>query len=76
MSGHPSEIGRRGTLLIVAVALLALVAGVTLLAAVGGEVAMITGIALVGLAGIALVALAFLLIGQGEDRDRIDHPHG
>jgi hypothetical protein len=37
---------------------------------------MVVGIVLVGLAGIALVSLAFLLVGQGEDRDRAHHPHG
>jgi hypothetical protein len=76
MSERPGEIERGGTALIVGLALLALAAGVALLVAVAGVVALVAGIVLVGLAGIALVALAFLLIGQGEDRDRIDHPHG
>ena len=69
MSGPPRGIRRRGTVLSVALAFAALAAGVVLLTAVAGEVAMVAGIALVGLAGIGLVALVFLLVGQGEDRE-------
>jgi hypothetical protein len=49
---------------------LALVAGLVLILAVGETVASIVGAGLVGLAGIAFVALAFLLVGESEDRDR------
>jgi hypothetical protein len=36
---------------------------------VPGFVASIAGACLLGLAGIAFVALAFLLVGEGEERD-------
>jgi hypothetical protein len=49
---------------------LALVAGLVLLLAVGETVGSIVGAGLLGLAGIAFVALAFLLVGESEDRDR------
>jgi hypothetical protein len=49
---------------------LALLAGLVLLLAVGETVASIVGAGLLGLAGIAFVALAFLLVGESEDRDR------
>jgi hypothetical protein len=76
MTNAPSARDRRTTAVVVALALASLVAGVTLLLAVDGVGAMVAGIVLVGLAGIALVSLAFLLVGQGEDRDRAHHPHG
>jgi hypothetical protein len=49
---------------------LALVAGLILILAVGRTTASIVGAGLLGLAGIAFVALAFLLVGESEDRDR------
>jgi hypothetical protein len=52
------------------VGVVALIAGGVLLAAGDGTVASIGGAALLGLAGIAFVALAFLLVGESEDRDR------
>jgi hypothetical protein len=76
MTNAPSARDRRTTAVVVALALVSLVAGVALLLAVDGVGAMVAGIVLVGLAGIALVSLAFLLVGQGEDRDRAHHPHG
>jgi hypothetical protein len=54
----------------VAVGALALVGGVLVLALTSGFGAMIAGIALLGLAGVAFVSLAFLLVGESEDRDR------
>lgn len=42
----------------------------------GGVVAFILGAALLGLAGIAFVSLAFLIVGEGEEDDRVRHPHG
>jgi hypothetical protein len=62
--------------IVVGLAVLALGAGVVLLLAVHGVFAMVAGIVLVGLAGIVLVSLAFLLVGQGEDRDRMRRPNG
>jgi hypothetical protein len=66
----------RVTLSVAGLALLALIAGVALLLAVNGVAAMVAGIVLVGLGGIALVSLVFLLVGEGEDRDRMRNPRG
>jgi hypothetical protein len=67
---------RRGNALILCLSLLALLAGVALLI-IGGSIAVtVAGILLVGLSGIALVSLAFLIVGQGEDRDRMRRPQG
>jgi hypothetical protein len=46
-----------------------LIAGIVVLAAASGFAAVIVGVVLVGLAGIDFVALAFLLVGESEDRD-------
>jgi hypothetical protein len=62
--------------LLTGAALLALVAGVLVLALASGLVATVAAIALLGLAGIALVALVFLLVGESEDRDRRHNPRG
>jgi hypothetical protein len=67
---------RAGNTVILCVALLALLAGVALLIAGGGVAVTVAGILLIGLAGIALVSLVFLIVGQGEDRDRTRNPHG
>jgi len=76
MSHVPDHGDRRVNSSVLAFALLALITGVALLLA-GGDVAVtVAGIVLVGLAGIALVSLAFLVVGQGEDRDRAQHPDG
>jgi hypothetical protein len=66
----------RANVLILSGGLLSLLAGAIVLAAGHGVAATIAGIVLVGLGGIALVSLAFLVVGQGEDRDRMRHPHG
>jgi hypothetical protein len=52
----------------IGVCLVALVAGIVLLVAFHGFVASLIAITLLGVAGIAAVALAFLLVGEGEDR--------
>jgi hypothetical protein len=57
-------------------ALLAISSGVLLLVLASGIVASVLGAALLGLAGIALVSLAFLVVGEGEDDDRLRNPHG
>lgn len=49
---------------------LSLLAGVIVLVAASGGAASIVGGALLGLAGILFVALAFLIVGESEDRDR------
>jgi hypothetical protein len=53
----------------IAIGLPSLLIGILLLALGSGVVASIVGAGLVGLAGIAFVALAFLLIGESEDRE-------
>jgi MFS family permease len=46
-----------------------LIVGIVLIAVVPGFAAAVAGACLLGLAGIAFVALAFLLVGEGEERD-------
>lgn len=59
-----------------------LVAGLALLlvgavlAAVGNVWVAAVGWGLFGIGGVVLVSLAFLLVGESEDRDRARHPHG
>ncbi len=55
---------------------IALIAGLAVLALAGGIAAIVAASALLGLAGIAFVSLAFLVIGEGEERDRERHPRG
>ncbi len=46
-----------------------LVVGIAVLAIASGFAAVVVGVVLIGLAGIDFVALAFLLVGESEDRD-------
>jgi hypothetical protein len=55
---------------------LAAIAGVAVLALGRSGVATIVGAALVGLAAVLLTGLAFLLVGESEDRDRLRRPRG
>jgi hypothetical protein len=71
----PAASGRANSI-VLGLGLLALLAGVVVLLAARGLAATVTAIFLLGLSGIALLSLVFLLVGQGEDRDRIRHPHG
>ena len=48
----------------------AAVAGIVVLLALSGFAAALAGALLLGLASILFVALAFLLVGESEDRDR------
>lgn len=57
-------------------ALALLVAGVVVLLAGDAVLATAIGWALIGVAGVLAVSLAFLLVGQSEDRDRTRHPGG
>jgi threonine dehydrogenase-like Zn-dependent dehydrogenase len=61
---------------LIALSAISLAAGATVLALAGGTVAMVIGAGLIGLAAIAVVSLAFLLIGQSEERDRRRNPRG
>jgi hypothetical protein len=47
-----------------------LLAGLVLIVTSDGSTARTVGAVLLGLAGIAFVALAFLIVGESEDRDR------
>lgn len=59
------------------VALLALlVAGVALAAIADGVLLTAIGWGLFGIACVGLVSLAFLLVGESEDRDRLRNPRG
>jgi hypothetical protein len=73
---RPGQRDRRTNAIILGLALLALLGGIALLVAAHGVAGTVAGIVLVGLAGIALVSLLFLLVGQGEDRDRMRNPRG
>lgn len=65
--GHPR---------IVAAGLLLLVTGIVLAAV--GESVLVTAIGwgLFGVACVVFVSLAFLLVGESEDRDRLRNPRG
>jgi uncharacterized membrane protein YkgB len=56
------------------IGVLALIAGIVVLALAPGATASIIGACLLGLAGISFVALAFLLVGESEDRDYREQP--
>jgi len=60
---------------IVLTALALLVAGIVL-AAVGNVWVAAVGWGLFGIGGVVLVSLAFLIVGESEDRDRIRNPRG
>ena len=60
----------RADLFTAAIGALAFLAGLVLVLAAGDTIASIIGAGLLGLGGIAFVALAFLLVGESEDRDR------
>ena len=61
---------------IVGLSLVLFAAGVVLLLVADAVLVSAVGWALVGIAGVLLVSLAFLLVGESEDRDRAKHPHG
>jgi fatty acid desaturase len=67
--GNPRAPLTRADRLTLAAGVICLIAGIVLIAAVPGFGAAVAGACLLGLAGIAFVALAFLLIGEGEERD-------
>jgi CHASE2 domain-containing sensor protein len=55
---------------------LAAIGGACAFAFARGTVGDVVGPALLGLAALVLVSWAFLLIGEGEERDRLRHPRG
>jgi hypothetical protein len=71
--GYDFRMSNRGIL----VAALVLLAAGIVLAAVGSSVLVTAvGWALFGVALVILVSLAFLLVGESEDRDRLRNPRG
>jgi MFS family permease len=56
----------------IAVGVVAAVAGAVVIALASDTTASIVGACLLGIAGIAFVSLAFLLVGESEDRERED----
>jgi MFS family permease len=57
----------------ICVGLLALIVGAALLAVSRSFLLSIAGACLLGLAAVAFVALAFLMVGESEDRDYNHH---
>jgi hypothetical protein len=56
--------------------LLAAVAGALVFAFGEGTLGDVVGPALIGLAALVLVSWAFLIVGEGEERDRLRHRRG
>jgi divalent metal cation (Fe/Co/Zn/Cd) transporter len=69
MRNRSREPFTRADLLAIWAGLACVLAGVLLLTLASGFAAMLVGICLLGVAGIAFVSLAFLLVGESEDRD-------
>jgi uncharacterized membrane-anchored protein len=67
MSGHR---------VLLAFGIVALIAGIAMTATDNGVVVVTIGLVLLGLGGVTLVSLAFLMIGESEDRDRERRPGG
>jgi hypothetical protein len=61
---------------ILIVALVLLAAGIVLAAVGSGVLLTAIGWGLFGVALVILVSLAFLLVGESEDRDRLRNPRG
>jgi hypothetical protein len=61
---------------ILIVALVVLAAGIALAAAGTSVLVTAIGWALFGVALVLLLSLAFLLVGESEDRDRLRNPRG
>lgn len=61
---------------ILVAALVLLAIGIVLAAAGSSVLVMAVGWALFGVALVLLVSLAFLLVGESEDRDRARNPRG
>jgi len=60
----------------IAAGVIALLAGVVVLATAAGTGAAIAAAMLFGIAGIAFVSLIFLIVGQSEETDRRRRPRG
>jgi hypothetical protein len=62
--------------LAVAIGVVALIAGVVSLVTLSGTAEIVASSVLFGLSALAFVSLVFLIIGQSEEDDRRQHPHG
>jgi hypothetical protein len=62
--------------MIIGAAIVALVVGGVLLAVFDSTATIVLGSMLVGVAAVTLISLAFLVVGESEDRDRERHPQG
>lgn len=61
---------------LLAFGLATLIAGIAMTAADFGVVVVTIGLVVLGVGGVTLVSLAFLAVGESEDRHRERHPHG
>jgi hypothetical protein len=62
--------------LLIAIAVAALIAGGVMTATDNGVVVVTIGLVVLGIGGVMLVSLAFLFVGESEDRHRERHPGG
>jgi uncharacterized membrane-anchored protein len=58
------------------VGIVTLIAGIAMTATDNGVVVVTIGLVLLGIGGVLLVSLAFLAVGESEDRHRERHPGG
>ena len=61
--------------IILAIGLVTLIAGIAMTATDNGVVVVTIGLLLLGIGGVSLVSLAFLMVGESEDRHRERHPN-
>jgi hypothetical protein len=62
--------------LLIAIGVVALIAGTVMTATDNGVVVVTIGLVVLGIGGVLLVSLAFLIVGESEDRHRERHPGG
>jgi hypothetical protein len=62
--------------LLIAIGVVALIAGGVMTATDNGVVVVTIGLVVLGIGGVMLVSLAFLVVGESEDRHRERHPRG
>ena len=62
--------------IILAIGIVTLIAGIAMTATDNGVVIVTIGLLLLGVGGVSLVSLAFLMVGESEDRHRERHPNG
>ena len=62
--------------LLIALGVAALIVGTAMTATDRGVVVVTIGLVVLGIGGVLLVSLAFLMVGESEDRDRERRPGG